>query len=261
MECQSVRRFGVSPLSAHARKAVAALQRQRLLGERIVVLSYGDDFGDLAPFLQTDAAAIAPDDTWGVGKVDFTAAIGLAGNAVFPIITSVVVQNAMISRTTDVPTTGALRYHTHRRQLQLGKASGSRAILKLATSHQIDLGDLRPGRYYCEVTAFSADEWWTLNDADGRLYSGEFLQAEKQEQEIAEACKRLIKNCIICWNYLYLSQKLAEMDDPAHREAILNALTHGSAVAWQHVNLLGEYDFSEERLQDTVGIKPPKLVD
>ena len=51
------------------------------------------------------------------------------------------------------------------------------------------------------------------------------------------------------------------MDDPQRREAILNALTHGSAVAWQHVNLLGEYDFSEERLQDTVGIKPPKLVD
>ena len=51
------------------------------------------------------------------------------------------------------------------------------------------------------------------------------------------------------------------MDDPQRREAILNALTHGSAVAWQHVNLLGEYDFSEGRLPDTVGIKPPKLVD
>jgi hypothetical protein len=75
------------------------------------------------------------------------------------------------------------------------------------------------------------------------------------------ACKRLIKNCIICWNYLYLSQKLAEMDDPERREAILNALTHGSAVSWQHINLLGEYDFSEERLQDTVAIKPPKLQD
>ena len=36
----------------------------------------------------------------------------------------------------------------------------------------------------------------------------EFLQAEKEEQEMAEACKRLIKNCIICWDYLYLSQKL-----------------------------------------------------
>jgi TnpA family transposase len=89
----------------------------------------------------------------------------------------------------------------------------------------------------------------------------EFLQAEKQEQEMAEACKRLIKNCIICWNYLYLSQKLAELEDPARRDALLTALTHGSAVAWQHVNLLGEYDFSEERLQDTVGIKPPKLAD
>jgi len=46
------------------------------------------------------------------------------------------------------------------------------------------------------------------------------------------------------------------MDDPQRREAILNALTHGSAASWQHVNLLGEYDFSEERLQDTVGISP-----
>jgi Tn3 transposase DDE domain len=44
-------------------------------------------------------------------------------------------------------------------------------------------------------------------------------------------------------------QKLAEMDDPARREPILNALIHG------------EYDFSEERLRDTVGIKPTKLLD
>jgi hypothetical protein len=89
----------------------------------------------------------------------------------------------------------------------------------------------------------------------------EFIQAEKQEQEMAEACKRLIKNCIICWNYLYLSQKLAEMDDPESREEFLKAVTHGSAVSWQHLNLLGEYDFSEDRMQDTVGIKLPKFVD
>ena len=34
---------------------VAALQSQRLLGERIVVLSYWNDFGDLAPFLRGGA--------------------------------------------------------------------------------------------------------------------------------------------------------------------------------------------------------------
>ena len=60
----------------------------------------------------------------------------------------------------------------------------------------------------------------------------EFLQAEKEDQEMAEACKRLIKNCIICWNYLYLSQKLEEIEDTASREAFLDAVAHGSAVAW-----------------------------
>jgi len=87
----------------------------------------------------------------------------------------------------------------------------------------------------------------------------EFLQAEKEDQQLAEACKRLIKNCIICWNYLYLSQKLEEAEDAASREAFLDAVAHGSAISWQHINLLGEYDFSEEKLQDKVGIKPPKL--
>ena len=87
----------------------------------------------------------------------------------------------------------------------------------------------------------------------------EFIQAEKQEQEIAEGCKRLIKNCITCWNYLYLSQKLAETDDPERREALLQAIANGSVVSWQHINLLGEYDFSDDKLQDSVGIKSPKL--
>ena len=89
----------------------------------------------------------------------------------------------------------------------------------------------------------------------------EFLQAEKEDQQLAEACKRLIKNCIICWNYLYLSQKFADIDDLVKREEFLKAVAHGSAAAWEHVNLLGEYDLSEEKFKDSVGIKPPKLTD
>src|ERR1700726_4171390 len=84
----------------------------------------------------------------------------------------------------------------------------------------------------------------------------EFLQAEKEDQEMAEACKRLIKNCIICWNYLYLSQKLEEIKDTASREAFFDAVAHGSAVAWQHLSLLGDYDFSDEQLRDSIGIRP-----
>ena len=63
---------------------------------------------------------------------------------------------------------------------------------------------------------------------------------------MAEACKRCIKNCIIFWNYLYLSQKLAEIDNPAKREDLLQAMAHGSAAALGHLNLLGEYNFSDD---------------
>ena len=87
----------------------------------------------------------------------------------------------------------------------------------------------------------------------------EFLQDEKEDQEMAEASKRLIKNCIICWNYLYLSQKLEEIEDAATRQVFLDAVAHGSVISWRHINLLGEYDFSDEKLQDNVGIRPPKL--
>lgn len=70
----------------------------------------------------------------------------------------------------------------------------------------------------------------------------------------------ILKNYIVCWNYLYLSQKLAEITDPTLHETLLQAILHGSVVAWRHLNLLGEYNFSEAKLQDTVGIKPPKFL-
>ena len=76
---------------------------------------------------------------------------------------------------------------------------------------------------------------------------------------MAEACKRLIKNCIICWNYLYLSQKLEEIEDAGSRQVFLDAVAHGSVISWQHFKLLGEYDLSEENLRDSIGIRPQKL--
>jgi TnpA family transposase len=36
----------------------------------------------------------------------------------------------------------------------------------------------------------------------------EYSQTEKEDQEISEACNRLIKNSIICWNYLYLARQI-----------------------------------------------------
>jgi TnpA family transposase len=85
----------------------------------------------------------------------------------------------------------------------------------------------------------------------------DFLYGDTVEQEIAEGCRRLIKNVIICWNYLYLTQKIAEEHDAARRQELLEAVQHGSVVSWRHINLHGEYDFSDERLQDSVGLRWP----
>ena len=32
----------------------------------------------------------------------------------------------------------------------------------------------------------------------------------------------------------------------------------GAVVAWQHINLHGEYDFAAEKLQDSVGLEVPQ---
>ena len=46
---------------------------------------------------------------------------------------------------------------------------------------------------------------------------------------------------------------------PPGRRRFRQAIANGSIVSWQHINLLGEYDFSDDKLEDSVGIKPPKL--
>jgi len=55
------------------------------------------------------------------------------------------------------------------------------------------------------------------------------------------------------------SQKLARMEDPEQRENLLAAISSHSVICWEHTNLLGEYDFSDNKLKDSVGIALPKI--
>lgn len=88
----------------------------------------------------------------------------------------------------------------------------------------------------------------------------EYMQVEKEEQEIAEGCNRLIKNSIICWNYLYLERQLERLTEQEAKENLLSVVATHSPMTWTHINMLGEYDFSDEKLKDSVGILPPKSV-
>ena len=82
--------------------------------------------------------------------------------------------------------------------------------------------------------------------------------SDKEDQEIAEGCNRLIKNSIICWNYLYLSRLVETARTPEERDRILKMVALHSPMTWGYINLLGEYDLTRDRLQDNTGVLPPK---
>lgn len=81
--------------------------------------------------------------------------------------------------------------------------------------------------------------------------NGESIFPTRQEQLIAESSTRLIKNAIICWNYLYLSNQIHQAKTPERKKVILEAIKAGSIMAWQHIYFHGLYDFSDENLTDS----------
>jgi len=89
----------------------------------------------------------------------------------------------------------------------------------------------------------------------------EFQFSTKEEQLIADGCRRLIENSIICWNYLYLSELISEAETNDQKRNLINTIKNGSVVAWRHINLQGEYDFSEEKLKDSIEFSLPELLE
>jgi len=80
--------------------------------------------------------------------------------------------------------------------------------------------------------------------------NGQFRYAGKEEQQLADACKRLVQNTIVCWNCLYLNQYLFQAP-AAERQSVADAIAASSPVSWQHINLRGEFDFADEALKDS----------
>lgn len=78
-------------------------------------------------------------------------------------------------------------------------------------------------------------------------------------QTAVNACRRLIENTIIFWNYLYLSQRILNEEDEERLRDLIAAIRTGSVVARQQINLRGEYDLADEKLQDSVGLDVPKI--
>ena len=54
------------------------------------------------------------------------------------------------------------------------------------------------------------------------------------------------------------ARQIEKAPDVEVRENLLRLISTHSPMSWAHINMLGEYDFSEEKLKDTLGILPPK---
>lgn len=80
--------------------------------------------------------------------------------------------------------------------------------------------------------------------------NSEFKQASPEEQKLAVACKVLIQNSIVLWNYLYLSQLLTNCQSDKERAELIDLIKEGSVMTWGHVNLHGEFDFRRRAAND-----------
>jgi hypothetical protein len=67
-------------------------------------------------------------------------------------------------------------------------------------------------------------------------------------------CARLISSCIIYYNSALLSAFL-QIQERNGRQDIVDIISRLSPVAWQHINLNGEYSFNKEKKEiDLVGL-------
>ena len=54
------------------------------------------------------------------------------------------------------------------------------------------------------------------------------------------------------------SPLLAKEKNEERRTTLIEAIRNGSVATWAHFNLHGEFDFSDERMIDSVGLTPLK---
>ena len=78
----------------------------------------------------------------------------------------------------------------------------------------------------------------------------EIQEGDKDEQDLTAACKMLIQNSIVLWNYLYLSQYLTHLKDADERANAVQSILNGSVLTWRHINLHGQYDFTRDSAND-----------
>jgi TnpA family transposase len=82
-----------------------------------------------------------------------------------------------------------------------------------------------------------------LRRAVAYVNGGKFRVQTEAEQQVWNECSRLITNAIIYYNTALLS-RVYEQKQAVHDQAAMEVIQGMSPVAWQHINLIGQFEFS-----------------
>ena len=82
-----------------------------------------------------------------------------------------------------------------------------------------------------------------LRRAVAYVNGGKFRVQTEAEQQVWNECSRLITNAIIYYNTALLS-RVYQQKQVAQDKAAMDAIQGMSPVAWQHINLIGQFEFS-----------------
>ena len=82
-----------------------------------------------------------------------------------------------------------------------------------------------------------------LRRAVAYVNGGKFRVQTEAEQQVWNECSRLITNAIIYYNTALLS-RVYEQKQYAQDQAAMEMIQGMSPVAWQHINLIGQFEFS-----------------
>ncbi len=99
-----------------------------------------------------------------------------------------------------------------------------------------------------------------IEDAISYGHGGASIFASKEEQLIADGCRRLVQNAIICMNYIYLSQKIIDTTREEEKEGVRETVKKGSIVIWEYINMHGEFDLDPENLKSPYHFDLKKII-
>jgi TnpA family transposase len=144
------------------------------------------------------------------------------------------------------------------RKLSNGKSRTLKALHEydrlIKSLYVLDYIDNATLRHYVQQALNRGEAYHQLRRAIASVNGNRFRGGNDYQVSQWNDCAQLIANCVIYYNSALLSAYL-QINEENGRHDIAEYISQLSPVAWQHINLNGEYSFNQEKAEiDLVGL-------